>query len=144
MREILYRARSEENGEWVYGYYVNTGRAPRIYQCDKFNIDGKEFHLVYSCTVGQYIGVDDKFNREIFEGDIISAYLDDLEPNKETRLKIVCRGTEFCGYNIKTGLCHKLERYYVDYFKIIGNEYDNPYLLEGGKKDNGISKKKKE
>ena len=72
MREILFRGKRVDNGEWVYGYYCHVGYA------------GSEKHYIVSTyatafyvveivpeTVGQYTDLNDKNDRKIFRGDII-------------------------------------------------------------------------
>jgi len=65
MREIKFRGKSKESGKWVYGYHVFTS-APEIVEYDR----GGLRHVVNGETVGQFTGLYDKENNEIYEGDI--------------------------------------------------------------------------
>jgi uncharacterized phage protein (TIGR01671 family) len=67
MREILFRGKRTDNGEWVYGYYVVQNGSHQIY----FDVPGSEWNIwnVDHATVGQYIGETDKNGVKIFEGD---------------------------------------------------------------------------
>lgn len=125
MREILFRGKRIDNGEWVEGYYYRSvGRDIIAASCD---------YIVDPSTVGQYTGLTDKNGKRIFEGDI-------LEHNNcglITRDVVVydrwncscCDGVY--GY----ALLHHEERFdfrEVKWSEICGNIHDNPELLEVG------------
>ncbi len=75
-REIRFRGISVESGEWVYGSLINVDGAKCI--VDGKGITKSEFKAIgYYCnevkpeTVGQFCGIKDSNNVDIYEGDII-------------------------------------------------------------------------
>ena len=131
MREILFRGKRLDNGEWVYGFYsmqnLNHGFVPVIIQFD----GGSTMPAaVIPETVGQYIELKDKNGIKIFEGDILHcisrfdrANMVVLFEEGEFRL-VLCE--KYLSYEMGGGFSH------VGCFekKVIGNIYDNPELLE--------------
>lgn len=140
MREILFRGKRLDNGEWVYGAYCPKNsdtpfgpmvERPSIIKLDK-PYDGYWFD-VDSNTVGQYTGLTDKNGEKIFEGDI-------LEHHVQSNI-IVCRGEVF--WETKNGrwalrLNTMNPCFYMHNPKaveVIGNIHDNPDLLKRGNND---------
>lgn len=148
MREILFRGKRVDNGEWETGYYVRAN-----YHWHKHGIhkdwivtgacsNGGWFALhgrypVVSDTVGQYTGLTDKNGKQIFEGDIL-----DVSGNPDAVLlgyrngRAIVRWDEdvsgfepFAYYDSDCGL-YICEKECV----VIGNIHDNPELI-GGKED---------
>ena len=70
MREILFKGKCIDNGEWVYGNLIrNFNGTSYIRQiAPPYNM-----FLVVPETVGQYTGCKDKCNVRLFETEIVST-----------------------------------------------------------------------
>ena len=137
MREILFRGKRADTGEWIYGDLRQDADLESAYigGWDYFTADyalqREPFEYPVSPeTVGQFTGLTDKNGNRIFEGDIIEAHFDELFPDLATTLIVVWSDYGWFGRDME-GNVDSLECKWVsDFFEIIGNIHDNPELLE--------------
>lgn len=132
MREILFRGKRTDNGEWVYGNLVRG--------CDKKYAYIVEFGNEELCrnyvdvnpeTIGQYTGLADKNGTKIFEGDIVKRFL--LGKMYIFQIGYDNGLTSFigqAGIKFTTFDCDPAEFDSAE-FEVVGNIYDNPELLGG-------------
>lgn len=147
MREILFRGKRVDNGEWVYGFYANIPE----HHIDK--LSGKDFIVsinngllmeVLPETVGEYTGLTDKNGKKIFEGDIVKYDLwDDKFDYCEVKFGYFYAAMD--SYNGGPALGFYLadingkaddrgfSKNMYKYIEVIGNIYDNFELLQEGK-----------
>lgn len=145
MREILFRGKRVDDGEWVEGFYVRlNGKEHRIYtgyaetDCGDYYPD---WWQVDPETVGQYTGLKDKNGKRIFEGDMIKPFDDEID-----KMVVEFHYGQFLlclygerGYMAEYGWeeegnygCFEAEPLssYGDDIEIIDNIHDNPELLK--------------
>lgn len=126
MREILFKAKRLDNGEWVEGDLLHTGHADVVLISDfkdqLFRCDGN--------TLCQYTGLTDKNGQKIWENDIVSAWSE----GKNAIGKVIRRADGlyimYPAYQNKEfwGLCPKKNGKTT--VEVIGNVFDNADLLE--------------
>ena len=138
MREIFFRGKRTDNGEWVQGNLLldkDLEQAQIVWFDYKSTEDGVERYgdgaIVIPETVGQFTGLYDRNGVKIFEGDILSAHLDEDNPDYETVVQVIW---EEYGWRTmeENGLSDPLDDEDAEIFAIIGNIHDNPELLKGG------------
>ena len=146
MREILFRGKRVDNGEWIFGslildergnHYIGEYIRQRVesaYVCTKRG-NGKTinrfigigFFMVLPETVGQYMGLTDKNGKKVFEGDIVK---NDYRKGQYQYFKIVYDTRVYCGQvENKYGMLGFLYNVIGD-LEVIGNIHDNKELLE--------------
>ena len=123
MREILFKAKRLDNGEWVEGDLVHS-----VYKINDTCI-GKYgsnigMHQVDHNTICQYTGLTDKNGKKIWENDVV-----DIQ-HYATKAHKVKWGYGGFYVGINGLLCH-----YNTVCEVIGNIFDSPELLEGGGED---------
>ena len=143
MRKIKFRGKSKKTGDWIYGDLItNISNDDSTYiitskgyiELEKY-LDFADTYMelfayeVIPETVGQYIGRKDRYDEEIYEGDIV---------RKEIYGKLYYEGiVEWgtAGFVINTkpiGSNYGFKAYIHDPEKIekLGDKHNNPELLE--------------
>ena len=152
MREILFRGKRADNGEWIEGYYAKQSNHACFahelkYQhfifkdvCLDFNLGGlQEFEIIPE-TVGQYTGLTDRNGKKIFEGDIVKTHYANAQKSDFIE-QVVFHNGKFCAYfsnqlckqwaNLYDGTEHlpQDKSVYMDSVEVVGNIHDNPELI---------------
>ena len=141
MREILFRGKRLDNGEWVEGWYQPettikhwNGSQETVGVTIAYKVEDGflEDTLVDPSTVGQYTGLKDKDGKRIFEGDIVKTSdithegviqipgeSFEIAMRKGRWVMVAGEGWDFLETN------HEC-------IKVIGNIHENPELPKGG------------
>lgn len=144
-REILFRGKMIDNGEWIEGFFVQ--QKEKFYICSNLYqiMDGYsskngqhygfgDFYEVDPETVCQYTGLTDKNGKKIYEGDILKRI---LLPTKRIenvfRVKFVPVKSCFSAIDLNGSDVTFISDYINSNYEIevIGNIFDNPELLKG-------------
>ena len=144
MREIKFRGKRLDNGEWVYGCLCCIDNEPVIVKGSMKWVDGSKlycntFHFVIPESVGQYTGLKDKNGKEIYEGDIVELTNTYKGMNTKSIVEIAFIDFTFAGkwrdeYSPSGYMYNPLGSYNfpIVTIEVIGNIYDNPELLQEG------------
>lgn len=128
MREILFRGKRTDNGEWVEGYFGESRKKDICYiikraggdSCSEYFIDFE----VNPETVGQFTGLVDKHGDRKWEGDIFKfgdhIYIIEWDDDD---LAFWANEPFEPDYSVA------LAEFSADEVEVIGNVHDNPELI---------------
>lgn len=137
MREILFKGKRADNGEWVEGCYCKYPHQFSSFLKDYIFTSWYDAKLVSSVesgtciaypvdpeTVGQYTGLTDKNGTKIFEGDIVTGYF-----NYEKIIGYIFYGGNAQFFIQRDGILGIGLDNADCWLEVVGNIYDNPELL---------------
>lgn len=137
MREILFRGKRIDNGEWVEGNFIKDEKPDmREYYIQTIPTFEETFGVLYELnadSIGQFTGLVDKNGMKIFEGDIVKLSVLGKRNHKryevfydvETGQRLMKNGDGINDCENLTGVFARAD------CEVIGNIYDNPELLGG-------------
>lgn len=132
MREILFRGKRDDTGEWIEGDLRQDKDLGTSYILgwDYYEEDWEFQREPFECevipeSVGQYTGLTDKNGTKIFEGDVVNI----LTENNEIGIVKYDEG----GFEVEA------DGFVIDFkqnidgtdVEVIGNIYDDPKPLKG-------------
>lgn len=157
MRTIKFRGKRCDNGEWVYGHYLESTKTwhgchpHKAWILTDAMTNGGFFallgrHAVINESVGQFTGLYDKNGEEVYEGDILLWTRKNVHIEGRPLQDFADRCVIFYDddkrafrfrYKLDCGSCSGLLNFSDDradesYIEIIGNIHDNPELLKKG------------
>lgn len=140
MREIEFRGKRVDNGEWVYGLPVYMNYIKEFTKHEWIdNLDNnkvKEYQTtadfqIEGETLGQYTGLEDKNGTKIFEGDIVKYGKVKAVVKFSSKYNLGANGHEYdyeiCGFYAENEFM--TDSMIEGKVEVIGNIYDNPELL---------------
>ena len=136
MREILFRGKKVDNGEWIYGCLLIDGVTGKYFihmygnclnESDKVGQEGCLMFCAFEVdqeTVCQYTGLTDKNKKKIWQGDIVKAG-GNLAVHWSEQFASWCLSKKGWMHNHFFG-----EAVAPEDCEVIGNIFDNPELLD--------------
>ncbi len=131
-REILFKAKREDNGEWVEGYYLNVVKINHFICTGKIKLNGAvkgilapEMYAIDPDTICQYTGLTDKNGEKIWENDILDCGM---------KLRVSWHHFKASWVLSKKGWMYNHffgESVEPEDVEVFGNIFDNAELLEG-------------
>lgn len=130
-REIKFRGKRKDNGEWVYGYYARDQLEVAGDIIDMIVGMDLGWYVIIPETIGQYTNLKDKNGKEIYEGDVVQC-----DGNKDMWGEVAYQADYRTGFGyIQQGPTMRDVRHGefdggLTRFTVIGNVWENPELVE--------------
>lgn len=154
MREMVFKAKRIDNGEWLIGNLVVTEDAEEGWEAiiiptldsnmfiesgEKGDLGFENWNRVDENTICQYTGLTDKNGNKIWENDVVKATVKQnslCQSSSYSDFYKISYHEKHCYFYLKKKNNNLLFdgnwSYYLKSIEVIGNIFDNPELLEGG------------
>ena len=132
MREILFKAKRINNGEWVEGCYVTSDGKSFICMdiVEHYCVIALRWFEIDPETLCQFTGICDKNGNRIWENDILMAHLDESYPEDVTYETVEWGVAGWVGREANSIDRQYLDEFDTKYYEVVGNTFDNPELLQ--------------
>lgn len=130
-REILFRGKRVDNGEWIEGWFLPGNERQSLHPCIFVYLAETQNFECFDIdidTLGEYTGVkdkNDKNDKKIFEHDIVRIAVGGIYANH-----VVSYDKENARF-VVGDIDFTMVRIFSPKIEVIGNIHDNPELLEG-------------
>lgn len=150
MREILFKGKRIDNGEWVEGYYYKMSETTYCFKEDYERKPVSEHHYILqermtdwglpnqivqieidSETLCQFTGLCDKNGKKVWENDILMAHLDESYPEDATYETVEWNVAGWVTHETDSTDRQYLDEFDLEHYEAIGNIFDNPELAQG-------------
>ena len=130
MREILFKAKRKDNGEWVEGSLISTednsgfilrSKTKAFIPKGTNTFCSTECYEIDQTTLCQYTGLTDKNGKKIWENDILCGRLDEEYPEEITYKKVIWDMNGFYTKEECSTDLDPLDEFDAEYFEVCGD-----------------------
>lgn len=132
MMDIKFRGKRKKDGRWVYGYFVKNMKMNEQGTITPvcYITTGEHYYEVDCSTVGLFVGLEDKYHQEIYEGDILN--IEAIAYGKGMKAVVFYDNGGFM-LRWEDGIISYMQEWadeIIENGEVIGNIYENPELLK--------------
>lgn len=127
MREILFKAKRIDNGEWVEGNLISASDGRRAISETSGNW---ELYTCFPETICQFTGLCDKNGKKIWENDILMAHLDESYPEDVIYETVEWSVVGWAAHETGSADREYLSEFDLKHYEVVGNIFDNKELLQ--------------
>lgn len=127
MREILFKAKRIDNGEWVEGNLISASDGRRAISETSGNW---ELYTCFPETICQFTGLCDKNGKKIWENDILMAHLDESYPEDVAYETVEWNVAGWVAHETGSTDREYIDKFDLEHYEVVGNIFDNKELLQ--------------
>lgn len=133
MREILFKAKRVDNGEWAEGCLVIDHSRSSLFEYRMRPVESGALYappINHPETICQFTGLCDKNGNKIWENDILMAHLDESYPEDAIYETVEWGAAGWVAHEANSTDRQYLDEFDTEHFEVVGNIFDNKELLQ--------------